>query len=478
MPSILLLCAIVPLVKDSSGSLDDSSNYRGIAISSLFLKVWDWLIIMLHGDDLGSDELQFGFKKNSSCSLCTWSVLETINYYKRGGSEVFACLLDCQKAFDTVEHIKIFKKLRDRIPIIFVRIMLVIYIGQRCFVRWNGASSAEFSVKNGVRQGAVLSPLLFSIYVNELIQKLRDSGMGCWVGAKFMGIFAYADDLIILAPRREALQQMIRISESYMTDHKIFFSTKKTKCIYFASQKSDSKEMIEKVVVAGKRFPWVDHAVHIGNTIHEDGTMEQDIKVKRAQFVDSCHDLQAEFNKVHPEVQAKLLALYNSSCYGSNTWNLYGIWARKLFTSWNISLKYIWDLPHETHRYFFEHLTDCRHLKVLLVKRFLKFVLSIFEGENELCKVLLFTNSRNVRSVTGSNLRNIELEVGENIVLENLRKTFHHICRKIEFENLPDEEAWRIAAMKEVALVKSGHMVLEGFSEEEVAEMLRVICIK
>ena len=83
-----------------------------------------------------------------------------------------------------------------------------------------------------------------------------------------------------------------------------------------------------------------------------------------------------------------------------------------------------------------------------------------------------------MRSVTGSNLRNIELEVGENIVLENLRKTFHHICRKIEFENLPDEEAWRIAAMKEVALVKSGHMVLEGFSEEEVGEMLRVICIK
>ena len=71
MPAIMLLCAIVPLVKDPSGSLDDSSNYRGIAISSLFLKVWDWLIIMLHGDDLGSDELQFGFKQNSSCSLCT-----------------------------------------------------------------------------------------------------------------------------------------------------------------------------------------------------------------------------------------------------------------------------------------------------------------------------------------------------------------------------------------------------------------------
>ena len=110
MPALLLFCAIIPLVKDPSGSLDSSANYRGIAISSLFLKIWDWIVIMLYGEALSSDELQFGFKKSSSTSLCTWSVVETINYYKRGGSEVFSCLLDCKKAFDTVEHAKIFKK--------------------------------------------------------------------------------------------------------------------------------------------------------------------------------------------------------------------------------------------------------------------------------------------------------------------------------------------------------------------------------
>ena len=163
--------------------------------------------------------------------------------------------MDCQKAFDTVEHKKIFQKLSNRIPVIFVRIMLVIYIGQKCFVRWNGAESEEFTVQNGVRQGAVLSPLIFSIYVNELIQRLRDSGMGCYVGGDFIGIFAYADDLIILAPRREALQKMINISESYMSEHKILFSTKKTKCMYFANRNSDHKDIIEKVEVAGKKFP-------------------------------------------------------------------------------------------------------------------------------------------------------------------------------------------------------------------------------
>ena len=91
------------------------------------------------------------------------------------------------------------------------------------------SESELFSVQNGVRQGAVLSPLLFSLYVNELIQKLRETGMGCWVGSSFMGIIAYADDLIILAPRRDTLQKMISISDMFMREHRILFSTKKTK---------------------------------------------------------------------------------------------------------------------------------------------------------------------------------------------------------------------------------------------------------
>ena len=79
-----------------------------------------------------------------------------------------------------------------------------------------------------------------------------------------MGIFVYADDLIIW-------QRMVSVSEGYMNEHK------KTKCIYFASSNSDSREMIKKVEVAGKIFSWVQHAVHLGNTLHEDGSMEQDV---------------------------------------------------------------------------------------------------------------------------------------------------------------------------------------------------------
>ena len=205
-------------------------------------------MILLFGDVLSSDELQFGFQKYSSTTLCTWSAVETIYYYKRaGGSEVYCCLLDCKKAFDTVEHRKIFEKLRGRLPVVFVRILLVIYVGQKCFVRWNSKNSCLFSVQNGVRQGAVLSPILFSLYVNDLIEILRASKIGCFISPKYFGIVAYADDILLIAPRRDALQRMVDMCETYMINNKISFRPTKTKSLCFGV----NKDLIKKITVAG-----------------------------------------------------------------------------------------------------------------------------------------------------------------------------------------------------------------------------------
>ena len=73
-------------------------------------------------------------------------------------------------------------------------------------VRWNGVFSQSFHVSNGVRQGGVLSPVLFSVYVDGLLCKLRDSGVGRHLGCEFVGSVCYADDLALLAPSPSALR--------------------------------------------------------------------------------------------------------------------------------------------------------------------------------------------------------------------------------------------------------------------------------
>ena len=111
IPDFLLYCTLVPIVKDGLGDIASSENYRAIAIGSLILKWFDWLVLILESDKLSTDELQFGFQAKSSTTMCTWAISTIIDQYNRAGRPVFACTMDLSKAFDLVAWSKLFHKL-------------------------------------------------------------------------------------------------------------------------------------------------------------------------------------------------------------------------------------------------------------------------------------------------------------------------------------------------------------------------------
>ena len=115
--------------------------------------------------------------------------MEVVNYFSRKGSPVYAALLDYRKAFDYVNHAKMFRNLiRRKINLVFIRLMMCIYLYQRCYVKWQSSRSYSFGVTNGTRQGSVASPALWSVYCDPLIQELRNLGLGAHVGGLFMGV--------------------------------------------------------------------------------------------------------------------------------------------------------------------------------------------------------------------------------------------------------------------------------------------------
>ena len=207
----LAIYTLLPMIKDKLGKASDSNNYRSIAISSVILKL-DWVLILLYKDSLHLDKLQFSYQRNCSTTMCIWMVIETIDYILRNNSEVFICTMDMTKAFDKVKHSILFQKLLKRhVPPIILRFLLHAYNIQVAMVRWNGNYSAEFNIKNGVKQGAVLSALLYCVYVDDLFLRFRKNRQGCWINGEFLGIFGYADDDVLLSPTLDGLQNMINI---------------------------------------------------------------------------------------------------------------------------------------------------------------------------------------------------------------------------------------------------------------------------
>ena len=173
-PDELLLGTMIPLIKDGRMSKQCSDNYRALTIGTGLSKLLETIILNKQTDALKTSELQFGFKEKSSTTMCTFMVLETIEYYKSKGSNVHVMLLDASKAFDRVNYIKLFDKLlRKGMCPLTVRLLLSMYTNQKLQVKWNNHLTQKFNVTNGVQQGRVLLPLLSSIYEDKLKEKLN-----------------------------------------------------------------------------------------------------------------------------------------------------------------------------------------------------------------------------------------------------------------------------------------------------------------
>ena len=457
---------MVPIPKNRNVSLSDGNNYRSITLGSIICKIFDLIVLEKEGIKLDTSSLQFGYKEHSSTVHCTFTLLETISYYKSRGSNVYLTLLDATKAFDKVHYGKLFKLLIDRqVSPIILRLLFKMYVQQEMRVKWSGSLSDKFNVSNGVKQGGILSPILFAVYMDVLLCRLKNSGFGCNVGNKWVGSLAYADDIALLCPSKFGMQKMLDIVMSFAKEYCMSFNGKKSQFLIFSNKLYPEGSVTLKV--DGTNLSNVSEAKYLGNIIHV-GDENSMLRAAEAKFWKMFNIFMADFGKLHTFVKLKLFKQYCCDYYGSVLWSHKSKYFDKLCVAWRKAVRIMSNLPYQTHCYLLPLLMDTIPLEVNLEVRFLKFVKNLEIGNcNSIVKHIYMQCLICPFSLTGRKVR--------------------EFCYKHNVIELPlfkfDERDWLAKrrdyishTVKELIEIRDGfqHCLLE---QAEIRDLLDWLCV-
>ena len=209
--------------------------YRIFLISALLLwqpfcqKFWNILLNRLHEYLITSDN-QFGFKRRHSTLMPILILKELLKFYRDHGSTMLVCFLDASKAVDRVDYSVLFRKLVDRKFPAYIMILLWNWYGYHfARIQWSGVLSDNFDICNGVRQGCVLSPILFGVYIDELSLCLRSVNIGCRLSNRLL-IICYSLMMHFFAPSAKDLQQLLDICSKFALSHNVVFNVVKSQC--------------------------------------------------------------------------------------------------------------------------------------------------------------------------------------------------------------------------------------------------------
>ena len=269
---------------------------------------------LLYLNKFSKNLFQFGFTQGSSTTSCSFILQEIITYYNERNTGLFCVTLDASKAFDRVRFDKLFLKLIDRnlCPVI-LRLLLYMYTHQSLNVKWNNSHSQNFKVSNGVKQGAVLSPTLFNLYINNLLDKLESSKIGCHIGNIYCGAIAYADDIVLLCPSLYGVKHLLKICENYADDHGLLFNAQKSEFMY-VTRKPVNNEF--ELYISNNRISSVDSIKHLGHRFDKDIPGLLNINYIVHQLNKSVNILMADFGSASSNVLLKLFVQYCTSLYG------------------------------------------------------------------------------------------------------------------------------------------------------------------
>jgi hypothetical protein len=334
------------------------------------------------------------------------------------------------------------------------------YTDQQIRVLWNGEHSNCFSVKNGVKQGAIVSPILFCVYLDVLLNELKKAGLGCFVGTWFAAALAYADDIILMAPSARAMRGMLAICDNFAKEFCVTFNNTKSKCItvHCSKARHGAPAPLPSFEIGGNVIENVERWPHLGHIFNARLTDDDDILARRNCLIGQANSFFCNFPMLDVVTKNTLFNVYCSSHYGSELWNLTNNNLEDYCVAWRKSLRRLWLLPYNSSQLSTALTSFTIPLFDEICRRVTNFIYTCLHSDSHFIRYVVLNGKQVSRthSPVGRNAAFCSLHYDTRI--DNLFDTklnSHHCFARFE-SKLPTDLLARAMVLREAILIREG----------------------
>ena len=240
-------------------------NYRGITVTPILGKLFETILLPRLSKNFEQSSMQFGFTKGLSPLMSALIVSEARAEAKlTPNAPLYLMTLDSQKAFDVVSHTILLDKLYEAgVQPALWTIVKDMYSGLTSKVKWIGELSDSFKIRQGVRQGGILSTLFYKIYLNPCLMELEHNRLGLCIGTSYCGCPACADDVALLTRCKNELQLMANVFNRNCKQDRVTIHPSKSNVVLLKNHKSVTKKNV-KVELNGNNISLSENTTHLG----------------------------------------------------------------------------------------------------------------------------------------------------------------------------------------------------------------------
>jgi hypothetical protein len=271
VPTSWKTALICPVPK--KGDLSLIENYRPISLTESLRKVFEHCLLRYLTRKAGPMHFsQGGFRSFHSCNDMIVTLHEAL---RRSRGQYCTAFLDIKAAYDSVDREILWTRCAARgISLQIINLLRSMFDQNTAQVLVSGRRSSPFKIKAGVLQGSVLSPFLYSLFVDHLAKELESTGPKVKVGSVFMNATFYADDIALVAENPGNLQQLLDICNDHALANRYRFNV--GKCAFI-------NKMEAELILQGERIPKVNFFRYLGVELNVKGIMWKQYLQRRTE---------------------------------------------------------------------------------------------------------------------------------------------------------------------------------------------------